>query len=138
MACSACKPPCALLSYLSQYLLSLRARAKQPGPTPGTASTCMQARARLQILALFAMECPVSLEAEDMRNEKVKLLRNMREVQMDDMVTGQYRAATTADGKELPGAIYCACSAFWAALAAVHVCVCCVLYVTKAPAATRH
>ena len=31
----------------------------------------------LQILALFAMETPVSLAAEDIRNEKVKVLNVM-------------------------------------------------------------
>ena len=61
-------------------------------------------RLGVQIMALFAMECPVSLEAEDIRNEKVKLLRNISAVNLDDVVTGQYRGATTAKGKELPGA----------------------------------
>eukprot|EP00879_Flechtneria_rotunda_P011986 GHRR01012519.1.p1 GENE.GHRR01012519.1~~GHRR01012519.1.p1 ORF type:complete len:565 (+),score=146.91 GHRR01012519.1:1727-3421(+) len=46
----------------------------------------------LQILALFAMEQPVSLDAEDIRNEKVKVLRSMKMVTLDDVVTGQYRA----------------------------------------------
>ncbi len=46
----------------------------------------------LQILALFAMEPPVSLDAEDIRNEKVKVLRSMKEVAVEDVVMGQYRA----------------------------------------------
>lgn len=45
----------------------------------------------LQILALFAMETPVSLEAEDIRNEKVKVLRSMRQIVVDDVVVGQYK-----------------------------------------------
>lgn len=45
----------------------------------------------LQILALFAMEPPVSLDAEDMRNEKVKVLRSMRPLQLEDVVVGQYK-----------------------------------------------
>ncbi|XP_011627795.1 glucose-6-phosphate 1-dehydrogenase 1, chloroplastic isoform X3 [Amborella trichopoda] len=45
----------------------------------------------LQILALFAMETPVSLDAEDIRNEKVKVLRSMRPLQLDDVITGQYK-----------------------------------------------
>ncbi|XP_031105450.1 glucose-6-phosphate 1-dehydrogenase, chloroplastic-like [Ipomoea triloba] len=45
----------------------------------------------LQILALFAMETPVSLDAEDVRNEKVKVLRSMRPLQLEDMVIGQYK-----------------------------------------------
>ncbi|XP_071698587.1 glucose-6-phosphate 1-dehydrogenase, chloroplastic-like isoform X2 [Rutidosis leptorrhynchoides] len=45
----------------------------------------------LQILALFAMETPVSLDAEDIRNEKVKVLRSMRRLQLEDVVVGQYK-----------------------------------------------
>ncbi|KAM6554524.1 hypothetical protein CsatB_015286 [Cannabis sativa] len=48
----------------------------------------------LQILALFAMETPVSLDAEDIRNEKVKVLRSMRPVKLDDVVVGQYKSHT--------------------------------------------
>lgn len=46
----------------------------------------------LQILALFAMETPVTLDAEDIRNEKVKVLRSMRPLQLENVVTGQYKA----------------------------------------------
>ncbi|KAJ7528798.1 hypothetical protein O6H91_15G020700 [Diphasiastrum complanatum] len=46
----------------------------------------------LQILALFAMEPPVSLDAEDMRNEKVKVLRSMRPLKLEDVVVGQYKS----------------------------------------------
>ncbi|KAL5552658.1 hypothetical protein UlMin_040059 [Ulmus minor] len=46
----------------------------------------------LQILALFAMETPVSLDAEDIRNEKVKVLRSMRPLRLDDVVIGQYKS----------------------------------------------
>ncbi|ERN06312.1 hypothetical protein AMTRI_Chr06g191630 [Amborella trichopoda] len=48
----------------------------------------------LQILALFAMETPVSLDAEDIRNEKVKVLRSMRHLQLEDVVIGQYKSHT--------------------------------------------
>ncbi|KAK4486056.1 hypothetical protein RD792_008721 [Penstemon davidsonii] len=48
----------------------------------------------LQILALFAMETPVSLDAEDIRNEKVKVLRSMRTLNIDDVVIGQYKSQT--------------------------------------------
>lgn len=48
----------------------------------------------LQILALFAMETPVSLDAEDIRNEKVKVLRSMRPLRLDDVVVGQYKSHT--------------------------------------------
>lgn len=49
----------------------------------------------LQIVALFAMEPPVSLDAEDIRNEKVKVLRSMKVVGLEDTVLGQYRARKT-------------------------------------------
>ncbi|XP_075485265.1 glucose-6-phosphate 1-dehydrogenase, chloroplastic-like [Primulina tabacum] len=48
----------------------------------------------LQIVALFAMETPVSLDAEDIRNEKVKVLRSMRTLRVDDVVIGQYKSHT--------------------------------------------
>ncbi|XP_058736589.1 glucose-6-phosphate 1-dehydrogenase, chloroplastic-like [Vicia villosa] len=48
----------------------------------------------LQILALFAMETPVSLDAEDIRNEKVKVLRSMRPIKLEDVVLGQYKNHT--------------------------------------------
>jgi glucose-6-phosphate 1-dehydrogenase len=52
----------------------------------------------LQVLALFAMEQPVSMDAEDIRNEKVKLLRSIRPIALDDVVIGQYK------GREANGA----------------------------------
>ena len=52
----------------------------------------------LQVLALFAMEQPVSMDAEDIRNEKVKLLRSIRPIDIDDVVIGQYK------GREADGA----------------------------------
>jgi hypothetical protein len=36
--------------------------------------------------------CQVSLDAEDIRNEKVKVLRSMKVVAPEDVVMGQYRA----------------------------------------------
>lgn len=45
----------------------------------------------LQMLALFAMEQPVSLSAEDIRDEKVKLLRSIRPLNSRDVVLGQYK-----------------------------------------------
>ncbi|CAN0929196.1 Glucose-6-phosphate 1-dehydrogenase 2, chloroplastic [Linum grandiflorum] len=56
----------------------------------------------LQILALFAMETPVSLDAEDIRNEKVKVLRSMRPLKLEDMVIGQYKSHTRG-GTSHPG-----------------------------------
>ena len=60
----------------------------------------------LQVLALMAMEPPVSLEAEAIRDEKVKLLKSIRELRPEDVarqvVRGQYFAGT-AEGKPAPG-----------------------------------
>ncbi|CAK9219861.1 unnamed protein product [Sphagnum troendelagicum] len=58
----------------------------------------------LQTIALFAMEPPVSLDGEDIRNEKVKVLRSMRKVTLDDIVLGQYKSSISNDGKyTVPG-----------------------------------
>ncbi|KAJ3282618.1 Glucose-6-phosphate 1-dehydrogenase [Borealophlyctis nickersoniae] len=51
-----------------------------------------------QILSIMAMEKPVSLDAEDVRNEKVKVLHAIPPLTLDDVVLGQY----VTDGKE-PG-----------------------------------
>ncbi|CAL9055289.1 unnamed protein product [Musa banksii] len=56
----------------------------------------------LQILALFAMETPVSLDAEDIRNEKVKVLRSMKPLQLENVAIGQYRSHTKG-GVAYPG-----------------------------------
>ncbi|CAM6104870.1 unnamed protein product [Calypogeia fissa] len=54
----------------------------------------------LQSIALFAMEPPVSLDGEDIRNEKVKVLRSMRRPTFpDDVALGQYKASKSKDGK---------------------------------------
>jgi glucose-6-phosphate 1-dehydrogenase len=60
----------------------------------------------LQVLALVAMEPPVSLEAESIRDEKVKLLRSIRPLKPEDVakqvVRGQYFAGVV-DGNPQPG-----------------------------------
>jgi len=60
----------------------------------------------LQVLALAAMEPPVSLAAESIRDEKVKLLRSLRALRPEDVarqvVRGQYFAGY-ADGQLCPG-----------------------------------
>jgi glucose-6-phosphate 1-dehydrogenase len=60
----------------------------------------------LQVLSLVAMEPPVSLEAEAIRDEKVKLLKSIRPLGPDDVarqvVRGQYFAGTV-DGQPVPG-----------------------------------
>ena len=44
----------------------------------------------LQIVALVAMEEPISLDAKYVRDEKVKVLRSIPAVTLDDIVVGQY------------------------------------------------
>lgn len=56
----------------------------------------------LQVLTLFAMEHPVSLEAEDIRNEKVKVLRSIIPIKTEDVVLGQYKGRVRNDGVKLP------------------------------------
>jgi glucose-6-phosphate 1-dehydrogenase len=60
----------------------------------------------LQVLSLIAMEPPVSLEAESIRDEKVKLLRSIRPLSTEDImrqvVRGQYFAGMV-DGEARAG-----------------------------------
>lgn len=56
----------------------------------------------LQILALTAMEPPVSLESRDIRDEKVKVLRCIPPVGLEDLAVGQYTRADSK-GAERPG-----------------------------------
>ncbi|CAK0785009.1 glucose-6-phosphate 1-dehydrogenase [Coccomyxa viridis] len=56
----------------------------------------------LQIVSLFAMEAPVSLDAEHIRNEKVKVLHCMKQLTLDDVVVGQYRGRQ-GKGHSYPG-----------------------------------
>ncbi|GFW68111.1 glucose-6-phosphate 1-dehydrogenase X [Trichonephila clavipes] len=56
----------------------------------------------LQILCLVAMEKPVTTFAEDIRDEKVKVLKSMKEIELKDVVLGQYvgNPELEGDGKE--------------------------------------
>jgi glucose-6-phosphate 1-dehydrogenase len=60
----------------------------------------------LQLLCLIAMEPPVSLDADRVRDEKLKVLRALRPIQAHEAavltVRGQY-AAGAVDGKPVPG-----------------------------------
>ncbi len=61
----------------------------------------------LQVLSLIAMEPPVSLEAEAVRDEKVKLLKSIRPLTPDDVakqvVRGQYFAGAGRRNETRPG-----------------------------------
>lgn len=56
----------------------------------------------LQLLALVAMEPPASFDATSIRDEKVKVLRSLRDLRSGDSVTGQYRAGAI-NGAAVPG-----------------------------------
>ncbi|KAI9138894.1 glucose-6-phosphate dehydrogenase [Paraphysoderma sedebokerense] len=53
----------------------------------------------LQILSIIAMERPVSISAEDIRDEKVKVLRQIPPIKLNEMILGQYTASTTDKAK---------------------------------------
>jgi glucose-6-phosphate 1-dehydrogenase len=52
----------------------------------------------LQLLTLIALEPPNALDAESLRNEKVKVLRAIRRVKLEDTVRGQYVGYLDAEG----------------------------------------
>ncbi|MEL1249360.1 glucose-6-phosphate dehydrogenase [Aurantiacibacter gilvus] len=56
----------------------------------------------LQLLALVAMEPPGSFDANSVRDEKVKVLRALRQLTDAESVTGQYRKGAI-DGQPVPG-----------------------------------
>lgn len=53
----------------------------------------------LQILSLVAMEKPVSIHPDDIRNEKVKVLKSISELTLDDVVLGQYIGNPDGEGE---------------------------------------
>ncbi|MGH7723182.1 MAG: glucose-6-phosphate dehydrogenase [Candidatus Dormibacteria bacterium] len=55
-----------------------------------------------QVLAVMAMEPPVSFDADAIRNEKVKVLRALQPLDPAQVVRGQYTAGTV-EGKRVPG-----------------------------------
>jgi glucose-6-phosphate 1-dehydrogenase len=56
----------------------------------------------MQLLTLLCMEPPVSFTADDVRDEKVKVLHAIKPVDPDCTVRAQYTAGM-AEGKEVPG-----------------------------------
>ncbi|MGD9613071.1 MAG: glucose-6-phosphate dehydrogenase [Kiritimatiellia bacterium] len=51
----------------------------------------------LQLLSLVAMEPPASLDANAVRNEKAKVLGNIRPLRLEDVVRGQYEGYRAAE-----------------------------------------
>lgn len=52
----------------------------------------------LQILTLVAMEKPASVHPDDIRNEKVKVLRCIKVLEKKDVVLGQYVGDPNGEG----------------------------------------
>lgn len=57
----------------------------------------------LQILSLVAMEKPVTLNPNDIRDEKVKVLRHIEPIKLDDLLVGQYVGNPNGQGEETLG-----------------------------------
>ncbi|KAK5648911.1 hypothetical protein RI129_003803 [Pyrocoelia pectoralis] len=57
----------------------------------------------LQMLTLIAMEKPISRQPDDIRNEKVKILRAIRPPTIDDVVLGQYVGDPNGEGESKLG-----------------------------------
>ncbi|XP_046682296.1 glucose-6-phosphate 1-dehydrogenase isoform X3 [Homalodisca vitripennis] len=57
----------------------------------------------LQILSLVAMEKPATIHPDDIRNEKVKVLKCIPELKLDDVVLGQYVGNPDGKGDEKVG-----------------------------------
>ncbi len=55
-----------------------------------------------QLLTLTGMDEPTNLEADEVRNEKVKVLRSIEPIRAEDVVRGQY-APGRIDGRKVPG-----------------------------------
>ncbi len=52
----------------------------------------------LQLLTLTAMEPPASFNADELRNEKVKVLKAIRAIELNDAIRGQYVGYRQAEG----------------------------------------
>ncbi|KAJ4879057.1 hypothetical protein Rs2_36111 [Raphanus sativus] len=69
----------------------------------------------LQTIALLTMESPISLDGEDIRNEKVKVLRSTRRLDPADAILGQYKSSSgdQADANlNSGGPTYCAAALY--------------------------
>ncbi len=56
----------------------------------------------LQVLSLASMEPPESLDAENFRNEKVKVFRSLQRIKLGEVVIGQYGKGLIDDRMVLP------------------------------------
>lgn len=73
----------------------------------------------LQIATLVAMEKPISCLPDDIRNEKVKVLRSMPEIELEDVVLGQYVADEDGQGNYTSRFFH------------IYICICIYMFQTK-------
>ncbi|KAF2621049.1 hypothetical protein F2Q68_00040543 [Brassica cretica] len=69
----------------------------------------------LQTIALLTMEPPISLDGEDIRNEKVKVLRSTRRLDPADAILGQYKSSSGDKNEAIlnsVGPTYCAAALY--------------------------
>jgi glucose-6-phosphate 1-dehydrogenase len=52
----------------------------------------------LQVLTMLTMEPPISMDSEDMQNEKIKVLSGIREIKQSDVIRGQFVGYLDEDG----------------------------------------
>ncbi|XP_069785183.1 glucose-6-phosphate 1-dehydrogenase isoform X3 [Narcine bancroftii] len=57
----------------------------------------------MQMLCLIAMEKPASTNSDDVRDEKVKVLKCIPEIEMENVVVGQYTGNPTGQGEASKG-----------------------------------
>ncbi|KAG8786799.1 Glucose-6-phosphate 1-dehydrogenase [Ceratobasidium sp. 428] len=90
----------------SQSIKSVQITFKEPFGTEGRGGYFdefgiirdIQQNHLLQVLSILTMERPVSFSAEDIRDEKVKVLRAIPEIKQEDVLLGQYVAANGKPG----------------------------------------
>lgn len=52
----------------------------------------------LQVLTMLTMEPPISMDSEDLQNEKIKVLSAIREIKKSDVIRGQFKGYLDEDG----------------------------------------
>ncbi|KAL1129638.1 hypothetical protein AAG570_012583 [Ranatra chinensis] len=94
-----------------QYIASVQITFKEPFGTEGRGGYFDQfgiirdvmQNHLLQILSLVAMEKPASVHPDDIRNEKVKVLKCIKPVTLENVVLGQYIGNPSGEGEATEG-----------------------------------
>ena len=81
----------------SRWQRSLGSRAGDPLRRPGAVRDVVQNHL-LQVVSLLSMEPPVSIDPTPVRDERVKVLRAIRQPRREDLVRGQYVGYTEEPG----------------------------------------